>query len=345
MALVALIGIIAAVAQAFGITGSFIESVFYAIGAVIGFIVGLVIDAFIIIIIICVAVVAIIVAMILNLCQGFEISALIAKSMFIGIGIGFLNLVALILDGCGSILDGMQGAAEGIANLFIGAANVAIDAINGIIGALNMIPGINIGEMGHIGPANFGDWGAGAKAIAASARIKADKMGADLAAEWSTTTSENAAEWAQYGEVFGSVFGFLFDSLVNPFDTAATGGEIGAGIGRDINEAFKDLLPKDPEPPSDEFLLGDGSDVGAGTGGAGGGGAANQIAKDTNDIKNLLERMKDLAERNSLMRFTSVVVNIDMENDIGETDLDGVITYVNDKVAGAMNNSLAGVVF
>ena len=53
--------------------------------------------------------------------------------------------------------------------------------------------------------------------------------------------------------------------------------------------------------------------------------------------------MRDLAERSAIAKFTNVNVNLDMTNNVGETDLDGVISYVNDKVAGAMNNSLAGV--
>ena len=267
-------------------------------------------------------------------------------SIFAVIGMLLLTIIMAIinawqfLDGAmnwiaGGIQDAAGAAAYVLADMFVGAANTAIKAINAIIDAINNIPGLDLGQIGALAApvANDFNWGASNTAEGLQKMGNAGRGFSNIGDLWSSGMSG-------LGDMFGTVLGGIWD----------VGGGIMSNLGHGVGSAIdagnamgKEFLSM----PNEEFELGGGNgggnDGAAGAGG-GGGGALGSIADDTNDIKNLLERMKDLAERNAVAKFTSVNVNIDMNNQIEQTDLDGVITYVTDSVNGAMNNSLAGVI-
>ena len=268
---------------------------------------------------------------------------MVFATVLTGVAYVVRKFAVAVINKAADIADAWSGIKESIGKAFIDGVNIAIKSINWLIEKLNSIPGLNLNwstlseqQYGAFEPTIGSSSGSKIREYAAGLNDSTDNMLDNLAdtgkwgADWIGKLMLGDYEWMR---AIDSNWG-------NLFETGYAWGDAGAGY----LDKLKGLWPLDTQVPSEDFLFGaGGADSGDGDGNGGGGGATGAIAKDTNDIKALLERLRDLAERDAVAKFTSVAVNIDMENDIGTTDLDGVITYVNDKVSGAMNNSLAGV--
>jgi hypothetical protein len=238
------------------------------------------------------------------------------------------DFVAFCIRGFSNILRASGPMGQGLLNAFLGFVNGALKGLNWLIDKLSVL-GIELGHVGEIGPITINQ---GADNLNALGDIV--QKNADNAANWGEQVA-GMKKRAQY-----NLDRFKYEGLRDIQKLFVDPAALGDEWGNALEKFFEDFT----ETVDETFLMPDKPGEASGSDGSGGSGGSG-VASDVSDIKALLERMKDLAERSALMKFTSVNVDINMDNDIGATDLDGVITYVNNKVAGAMNNSLAGVAF
>ena len=228
----------------------------------------------------------------------------------------FANLTNNVLDMGISISSGFDGVATNIANAFIWGANKAISAINWIIDALNQIPGVDLGKVGSIG--NMDSF---------TGTLKNIKKGVNA---W---VGEAPSDYWQAPKMEMKSLGVAWDAGYSWGEGAADklSGAIkmdnllkNAGMGSDLNGALDEIGGK-------------GADTAANTAKM-----ANSMEGSEEDLKYL----RDLAEQEVVNRFTTAEISIDMSgmsNSINsEMDLDGVVTYLEEKVYETMTIAAEG---
>lgn len=228
----------------------------------------------------------------------------------------FANLTNNVLDMGISISSGFDGVATNIANAFIWGANKAISAINWIIDALNQIPGVDLGKVGSIG--NMDSFTGSLRNIKKSVNAWVGDAPSDY---WQAPKMEMkslGAAWDagySWGEGAADKLGGAID-MDNLLKNA--------GMGSDLNGALDEIGGK-------------GADTAANTAKM-----ANSMEGSEEDLKYL----RDLAEQEVVNRFTTAEISIDMSgmsNSINsEMDLDGVVTYLEEKVYETMTIAAEG---
>ena len=229
------------------------------------------------------------------------------------------NLANNAIDMASSMIDSFDSAATNLANLFIAGANKAVSAVNWLIDALNEIPGVDIGKM--------------------STFATKVSLGADT-----SKLKNKIDDWvgeapSGYWEAPKLEFKSLGDSFKKGYD-------FGSNFLKGDENEYKN-------PLDDYFKDGFGGvgDIGQGLGDLGGViadklGAGNKAGKDTakntgklaNDVGAAAEDLaylRDLASRESINRFTTAEINIDMKNENNinnELDIDGVIDRFGEKL-------------
>ena len=223
--------------------------------------------------------------------------------------------------------------ATALANAFVSAANIAIKGINGVIKALNLIPGINIKTIGSLDKVD--------------SFVKQYK-------DYQKTLKEpvKPQDWkAPYMDI------------KNPFDSYKKGYEVGQNLENKLKDTFD--INKIAEKAKKDLGLDDiwdkkyglGDSIGsaglnsplndAGKGAKDTAGNTAKMAKTMDKSQEDLKYLRDIAEQETINRFTGVNIKIDMNNTNNiskDADVDGIVNVLTEKLNDAMVVSAEGIV-
>ncbi|HFL3599551.1 TPA: tape measure protein [Clostridioides difficile] len=245
----------------------------------------------------------------------------------------FYKFQNFVINAMGDVGGSFDNCATALANAFVSAANIAIKGINGVIKALNLIPGVNINTLGSLDKID--------------SFVKQYK-------DYQKTLKEpvKPAEWKAPTM-----------KLKNPVDSFKKGYEVGQNLENKIKDAFD--ISKIAEKAKKDLGLDDLWDkkygLGDGLGSAGlnsplgdaakgakdTAGNTAKMAKTMDKSQEDLKYLRDIAEQETINRFTGVNIKIDMNNTNNiskDTDLDGIVNVLTEKLNDAMVVSAEGVV-
>ncbi|NJA36985.1 tape measure protein [Clostridioides difficile] len=245
----------------------------------------------------------------------------------------FYKFQNFVIDSMGDVGGSFDNYATALANAFVSAANIAIKGINGVIKALNLIPGVNINTLGSLDKID--------------SFVKQYK-------DYQKTLKEpiKPQDWkAPYAEI------------KNPFDSYKKGYEVGQNLENKLKDAFD--INKIAEKAKKDLRLDDLWDkkygLGDGLGSAGlnsplgdaakgakdTAGNTAKMAKTMDKSQEDLKYLRDIAEQEVINKYTGVNIKIDMNNTNNiskDTDLDGIVNVLTEKLNDAMVVSAEGVV-
>ncbi|TQW53046.1 tape measure protein [Clostridioides difficile] len=243
--------------------------------------------------------------------------------------------VIFIIEKMASLNDSVNNAGNALGKAFVTGANIAIRGVNKLIDLLNKIPGINIGKVGE---ATFTPVKADNSHIKqqinslnrwvgdAPEKVKLERMGyKDIGAEF------------EKGNALGTKWQkSLEKKLKDTFD---------------INKMLEDAKDKlglkdlwDKENPLNN-LGGFGGDLGKNVKDTAGNTA--KMAKTMDKSQEDLKYLRDIAEQETINRFTGVNIKIDMNNTNNiskDADVDGIVNVLTEKLNDAMVVSAEGIV-
>ena len=243
--------------------------------------------------------------------------------------------VIFIIEKMASLNDSVNNAGNALGKAFVAGANIAIRGVNKLIDLLNKIPGVNIGKVGE---ATFTPVKADNSYIKqqidslnkwvgdAPEKIKLDRMGyKDIGAEF------------QKGNALGTKWqNAITDKFKDTFD-----------INKMLEDAKKKLGLDDlwnKQNPLNN-LGGFGGDLGKNVKDTAGNTA--KMAKTMDKSQEDLKYLRDIAEQEVINRFTGVNIKIDMNNTNNinsDTDVDGIVNVLTEKLNDAMVVSAEGIV-
>ncbi len=255
----------------------------------------------------------------------------VAMQFFVNLGKLVANIALGIWEALGACCDNIGTAFHntiaGVQGWFYNLLSTALEVVEGICAALNKLPFVEFDYSG----------------IAA----KADEYAAKSAAAYGSKE-----EYRSISEAFGKGFG-TFDAFSggwarDAFDAGASWGDGITGKVTDFLDSFRLEEEKEILEPETDY-----SQYGAGPG-AGLAGDVSDIASNTGSIADTLDvteeelaYLRDIAEQETVNRFTTAEISIDMsgmQNHISnEMDLDGVIDGMIDGVNEAVEIAAEGV--
>ncbi|HBF2829267.1 tape measure protein [Clostridioides difficile] len=249
--------------------------------------------------------------------------------------------VIFIIEKMASLNDSVNSAGNALGKAFIDGVNIAIRGVNKLIDLINKIPGINIGKVGE----------------ATFTPVKADnstikKQIADLNKWVGDAPEKIKLERMQYKDI-GAAF--------------QKGNALGEKWQKSITDKFKDTfdINKMIEDAKKKLGLDDLWDkkygLGDGFGSAGLNSPLSDAAKGAKDTagntakmaktmdksQEDLKYLRDIAEQETINRFTGVNIKIDMNNTNNinsDTDVDGIVNVLTEKLNDAMVVSAEGIV-
>ncbi len=249
--------------------------------------------------------------------------------------------VIFIIEKMASLNDSVNSAGNALGKAFIDGVNIAIRGVNKLIDLINKIPGINIGKVGE----------------ATFTPVKADnstikKQIADLNKWVGDAPEKIKLERMQYKDI-GAAF--------------QKGNALGEKWQKSITDKFKDTfdINKMIEDAKKKLGLDDLWDkkygLGDGFGSAGLNSPLSDAAKGAKDTagntakmaktmdksQEDLKYLRDIAEQETINRFTGVNIKIDMNNTNNinsEADVDGIVNVLTEKLNDAMVVSAEGIV-
>ncbi len=249
--------------------------------------------------------------------------------------------VIFIIEKMASLNNSVNNAGNALGKAFIDGANIAIRGVNKLIDLINKIPGINIGKVGE---ATFTPVKADNSYIKqqidslnkwvgdAPEKIKLDRMGyKDIGAEF------------QKGNALGTKWqNAITDKFKDTFD-----------INKMLEDAKKKLGLDDLWDK--KYGLGNGfgsaglnSPLGdAAKGAKDTAGNTAKMAKTMDKSQEDLKYLRDIAEQETINRFTGVNIKIDMNNTNNiskDADVDGIVNVLTEKLNDAMVVSAEGIV-
>ncbi|HBF1458931.1 TPA: tape measure protein [Clostridioides difficile] len=249
--------------------------------------------------------------------------------------------VIFIIEKMASLNDSVNSAGNALGKAFIDGVNIAIRGVNKLIDLINKIPGINIGKVGE---ATFTPVKADNSYIKqqidslnrwvgdAPEKVKLERMGyKDIGAAF------------QKGNALGTKWqNAITDKFKDTFDISKIAEKAKKDLGLD------DLWDK-------KYGLGDGlgsaglnsplSDAAKGAKDTAGNTA--KMAKTMDKSQEDLKYLRDIAEQETINRFTGVNIKIDMNNTNNiskDTDVDGIVNVLTEKLNDAMVVSAEGIV-
>ncbi|MCL6935705.1 tape measure protein [Clostridioides difficile] len=249
--------------------------------------------------------------------------------------------VIFIIEKMASLNNSVNSAGNALGKAFIDGANIAIRGVNKLIDLINKIPGINIGKVGE----------------ATFTPVKADnsyiKQQIDNLNKWVGNAPEKVKlERMGYKDI-GSAF--------------QKGNALGEKWQKSITDKFKDTfdISKIAEDAKKKLGLDDLWDkkygLGNGFGSAGlnsplgdaakgakdTAGNTAKMAKTMDKSQEDLKYLRDIAEQETINRFTGVNIKIDMNNTNNiskDADVDGIVNVLTEKLNDAMVVSAEGIV-
>ncbi|MFQ4461596.1 hypothetical protein C4Z54_17800 [Clostridioides difficile] len=245
----------------------------------------------------------------------------------------FYKFQNFVINAMGDVGGSFDNCATALANAFVSAANIAIKGINGVIKALNLIPGVNIKTIGSLDKID--------------SFVKQYK-------DYQKTLKEpvKPAEWKAPTM-----------KLKNPVDSFKKGYEVGQNLENKLKDVFD--INKMAEKAKKDLELDDLWDkkygLGDSIGSAGLNSPLNDAAKGAKDTagntakmaktmdksQEDLKYLRDIAEQEVINRFTGVNIKIDMNNTNNiskDTDVDGIVNVLTEKLNDAMVVSAEGIV-
>ncbi|EJX2682396.1 tape measure protein [Clostridioides difficile] len=243
--------------------------------------------------------------------------------------------VIFIIEKMASLNNSVNNAGNALGKAFIDGANIAIRGVNKLIDLINKIPGINIGKVGE---ATFTPVKADNSYIKqqidslnrwvgdAPEKVKLERMGyKDIGAAF------------QKGNTLGTKWqNAITDKFKDTFD-----------INKMLEDAKKKLGLDDlwnKQNPLNN-LGGFGGDLGKNVKDTAGNTA--KMAKTMDKSQEDLKYLRDIAEQETINRFTGVNIKIDMNNTNNiskDTDVDGIVNVLTEKLNDAMVVSAEGIV-
>lgn len=243
--------------------------------------------------------------------------------------------VIFIIEKMTSLNNSVNNAGNALGKAFIDGANIAIRGVNKLIDLINKIPGINIGKVGE---ATFTPVKADNSYIKqqidslnrwvgdAPEKVKLERMGyKDIGAAF------------QKGNALGTKWqNAITDKFKDTFD-----------INKMLEDAKKKLGLDDlwnKQNPLNN-LGGFGGDLGKNVKDTAGNTA--KMAKTMDKSQEDLKYLRDIAEQETINRFTGVNIKIDMNNTNNiskDTDVDGIVNVLTEKLNDAMVVSAEGIV-
>ncbi|EQF25187.1 tape measure domain protein [Clostridioides difficile CD160] len=249
--------------------------------------------------------------------------------------------VIFIIEKMVSLNDSVNNAGNALGKAFIDGANIAIRGVNKLIDLINKIPGINIGKVGE----------------ATFTPVKADnsyiQQQINSLNKWVGNAPEKVVlERMGYKDIEGQF---------------KKGNALGTKWQNAITDKFKDTfdINKMLEDAKKKLGLDDLWDkkygLGDGIGSAGLNSPLNDAAKGAKDTagntakmaktmdksQEDLKYLRDIAEQETINRFTGVNIKIDMNNTNNinsDTDIDGIVNVLTEKLNDAMIVSAEGIV-
>ncbi|MBG0257495.1 tape measure protein [Clostridioides difficile] len=245
----------------------------------------------------------------------------------------FYKFQNFVINAMGDVGGSFDNCATALANAFVSAANIAIKGINGVIKALNLIPGVNIKTIGSLDKVD--------------SFVKQYK-------DYQKTLKEpvKPADWKA-----------PYMNIKDPFDSYKKGYEVGQNLENKLKDKFD--ISKIAEKAKKDLGLDDLWDkkygLGEGIGSAGLNSPLNDAAKGAKDTagntakmaktmdksQEDLKYLRDIAEQETINRFTGVNIKIDMNNTNNiskDTDVDGIVNVLTEKLNDAMVVSAEGIV-
>ncbi|HBG4827713.1 TPA: tape measure protein [Clostridioides difficile] len=245
----------------------------------------------------------------------------------------FYKFQNFVINAMGDVGGSFDNCATALANAFVSAANIAIKGINGVIKTLNLIPGVNIKTFGSLDKID--------------SFVKQYK-------DYQKTLKEpvKPAEWKAPTM-----------KLKNPVDSFKKGYEVGQNLENKIKDAFdiSKIAEKAKKDLGLDDLWDDKYGLGDRFGSAGLNSPLNDAAKNVKDTagntakmaktmdksQEDLKYLRDIAEQETINRFTGVNIKIDMNNTNNiskDTDVDGIVNVLTEKLNDAMIVSAEGIV-
>ncbi|HBF6777658.1 Phage-related minor tail protein [Clostridioides difficile] len=245
----------------------------------------------------------------------------------------FYKFQNFVINAMGDVGGSFDNCATALANAFVSAANIAIKGINGVIKTLNLIPGVNIKTFGSLDKID--------------SFVKQYK-------DYQKTLKEpvKPAEWKAPTM-----------KLKNPVDSFKKGYEVGQNLENKIKDAFdiSKIAEKAKKDLGLDDLWDDKYGLGDRFGSAGLNSPLNDAAKNVKDTagntakmaktmdksQEDLKYLRDIAEQETINRFTGVNIKIDMNNTNNiskDNDLDGIVNVLTEKLNDAMAVSAEGIV-
>lgn len=252
----------------------------------------------------------------------------------------FFNLATAVLNNLISMTKGCDEFATNLANSIIDGINGALKAWNKFVDVLNKFGGL--GDKLGLGKA---DMVGHTKSITSTLQKAKGDLNKWLGAEpegyksFKQLEYKNVGDWAKNGYAFGQN---LENKLKDAFD-----------ISKIAEKAKKDLGLDDLW--DDKYGLGDGfgsaglnsplNDAAKGAKDTAGNTA--KMAKTMDKSQEDLKYLRDIAEQETINRFTGVNIKIDMNNTNNiskDTDVDGIVNVLTEKLNDAMVVSAEGIV-
>lgn len=263
--------------------------------------------------------------------NAWELAKLAILVAWLGLKLGFMTGVYAVLGFTDKLCYGFQAAGVAVANA-VGSMKVktltqmqnminsAISLLNSFIAKLNAIPGVNIAVIEQVSFAAEAGMKEEAEKMARESALEATKLQNDMLAK---SRSEKLAGLQTELEASKTSLGNAYASMRAEAKANKSEG-LGGGVAGDIAASTNDIAESGKQTAGNTAA------------------AAGALAKTSEDLKYL----KDIAEQETINRFTTAEIKVEMTNNNtvnNANDLDGMVSSLSELVSDAMESVAKGV--